>query len=158
MATPRRHAIAASFLPALLALAAGCTPATPSSTTVSSEADVTRAVAPGLEQRVTLTPAEPRAGGDVRIRSVITNRGSRPVNLESRICGLTLEGNLRLEMPPDIGVCEGFSMGGAIAAGESRESSELRRVASPPGTYTLRVKHALQPELWVEMRVVVRGR
>jgi hypothetical protein len=145
------------ILPLLLTLIAACSAVTPPAT-LSSESDVTRAVVPGLEQRVTLTPAELTTGENVLIQSVITNRGNQPIDLESRICGLTLDTDMDLEWPPGHVVCAGFSMGGSIAPGESRASSELRRVASAPGTYTLRVQHALRPELWVTMRVVVRER
>ena len=140
---------------ALIALAAGCPRVT---TPVPGENDVTRILRPGLEQRVTLSPAELTAGDNVTITSVITNHGNQAIPLESRICGLTLAGDIRLDWPPGHGVCGGFSMGGTIAPGESRSSTELRQVTSGPGVYTLRVKHALQPEAWVEMRVVVRGR
>ena len=146
-----------ALLPTLLALVAACSRATTPGD-LSGESDVTRGVLPGLEQRVTLTPAGLITGENVTISCVITNRGTQSVPLESRICGLTLGGDIRLDWPPGIGVCGGFSMGGTIAPGESRQSSEIRRVASAPGTYALRVKHALRPELWVEMRVVVRGR
>jgi hypothetical protein len=152
----RRRILFDALIPALLALVASCTAATPPAT-LSSDSDVTLGVLPGLEQRVTLTPAELTVGEDVLIHSVITNRGSQPVSLDSRICGLTLGGDLQLTIPPGIVTCAGFSMGGTIAPGESRESSELRRVSSPPGTYTLRVKHALRPEVWVELRVGVRA-
>jgi hypothetical protein len=87
----RRSIVLEALIPALLALVAGCTAATPPAT-LSSESDVTRAVLPGLEQRVTLTPTELTVGDDVLIQSVITNRGSEPVSLDSRICGLTLGG------------------------------------------------------------------
>jgi hypothetical protein len=145
-----------AVLAAVLALVAACRSATTTPAARSGDSDVTRAVQPGLEQRVTLTPAELVTGQNVTITSTITNRGTQPVALESRICGLTLGGDIRLDPPPGIGFCEGFSMGGTIAPGESRESSTIKRVASAPGAYTLRIKHALQPELWVEMRVVVR--
>ena len=144
------------LVPALLALVAGCSTGAPTAS-LSSESDVTRAVLPGLEQRVTLTPSQPVTSQNVQIQSVITNRGSQAVELQSRICGLDLGGDLELTFPPDFGVCAGHSMHGTIAPGESRGGSELQRVASKPGTYTLRVRHALQPELWVEMRVVVRA-
>jgi hypothetical protein len=153
----RRHPTVVGMLaPVLLALVAGCTGGAP--TAVPGESDVTRAVLPGLEQRVTLTPSELVAGENVQIQSVITNRGSDAVQLESRICGLDLGGDLELSFPPGFGVCAGYSMEGTIAPGESRAGSELQRVDSKPGTYTLRVRHALRPELWVEMRVVVRAR
>jgi hypothetical protein len=154
----RRQPSLVALVPTLLVLA-GCSGGqVPTTGHLVSESDVTRAVQPGLDQRVTLTPAELVTGQNVTIQSVITNRGGNAVPLESRICGLTLDGTIRLDFPPDIGMCGGFSMGGTIAPGESRQSTEIRRVASAPGTYTLRVKHALQPELWVEMRVVVAGR
>lgn len=144
------------LIPALLVLVAGCTATAPTAT-LSSEGDITVAVMPGLEQRVTLTPAELTVGEIVHIQSVITNSGSQPVSLESRICGLTLGGDLQLATPTSIVTCAGFTQGGDIAPGDSRESSEIRRVSSAPGTYTLRVKHAVRPELWVEVRVVVRA-
>jgi hypothetical protein len=153
---PRHPTVLGMLGPALLALVAGCSGGTPTAN-LSSESDVTRAVMPGLEQRVTLTPSELVSGENVQIQSVITNRGSQVVQLESRICGLDLAGDLELSFPPGFGVCDGYSMHGTIAPGESRSSSELRRVDSKPGTYTLRVRHAVQPELWVEMRVVVRA-
>jgi hypothetical protein len=141
----------------LLTLAAACT-AAPPTVTLSRHGDITRPVGPGLEQRITLTPSEPTTGEDLIIESVIANKGNQPVALQSRICGLDLGGNLDLKWPPGFGACEGHSQGGDLAPGEARESSARRRVASPPGVYTLRVRHALQPESWVEVRVVVRGR
>jgi hypothetical protein len=129
----------------------------PTTGDLGGESEVTRAVVPGLEQRVMLSPAEPAAGEVVQIHSVITNRGTTPIELESRICGLDLGGDLQLNLPTGILVCAGYSMGGAIAPGESRESTAIRRVSSPAGTYTLRVRHALRPELWVELRVRVRA-
>jgi hypothetical protein len=141
----------------LLLLGVGCTPST-TPAVLSNETDVTRGVAPGLEQRVTLSPADLVTGENVTIHSVLTNRGSNPISLQSRMCGLDIESDAKLPWPPDIGFCGGHSMGGTIAPGETRESTDIRRVASAPGSYTIRVRHALQPERWVEMRVTVRSR
>jgi hypothetical protein len=146
----------ARSLPALLALAAGCSGAAPSAT-ISGENDARRSVLRGLEQRVTLTPAEPTSGENVEIHSVITNRGSGTVTLASRICGLDLAGDLGLTFPVGIGMCTGHSMSGPLAPGASRESTEIKRVSAAPGTYTLRVRHALHPEMWAEMQVVVKA-
>ncbi len=151
----RRHVLRSPLVPILVAFVTGCSSTSPSAV-LASEQDVRRGVLPGLEQHVTLTPAELATGENVVIRSVITNRGSRPIQLESRICGLTVAGDIRLDWPPGIGMCGGFSMSGPIAPGEARESTEIRRVSSGPGTYTLRVKHAIHPEAWVELRVAVR--
>ncbi len=153
-----RHPIVPrSLLLGLVALVAGCSAST-TSATLSSESDVTRGVAPGLEQRVTLSPAALVTGENVTIHSVITNRGSEPISLQSRICGLDIESEMSLPHPPDIGFCGGHSMGGTIAPGETRESTDIRRVASAAGSYTLRVRQALQPERWVEIRVAVTAR
>src|SRR5687768_11792352 len=57
------------------------------------------AISPGLAQRVRLTPAEPTPGSLFRVQSTIVNRSSNDIALESRICGLTLGGTLRLEHP-----------------------------------------------------------
>jgi hypothetical protein len=146
-----------SFLAAVLALVAGCSAST-TPAILSSESDVTRGVAPGLDQRVTLSPTTLVTGENVTIHSVITNRGSNAISLQSRICGLDIESDMPLPHPPDIGFCGGHSMGGAIAPGETRESTDIRRVSAAAGSYTLRVRHALQPDRWVEMRVAVRAR
>jgi hypothetical protein len=153
----RRPIIVDALIPALLVLVSGCTVTAPPAT-LSSEGDITVAIMPGLEQRVTLTPAELTVGENVQIHSAITNRGNQSVTLQSRICGLDLGGDLALTWPPGFSVCAGHSMGGTIEPDETRESSGLRRVNSAPGTYTLRVRHALRPEVWVEVGVVVRGR
>lgn len=152
----RRHVLLSVLAPGLLAVAAAGCSATSPPAVLTSDNDARRAVLPGLEQHVTLTPADLVTGENVVIRSVITNRGSQPIQLESRICGLTLGGDIRLDWPPGIGMCGGFSMSGPIAPGQARESTEIRRVSSGPGTYTLRVKHAVRPEVWVELRVAVR--
>jgi hypothetical protein len=150
-----RSAVRRTLVLTLLASVAGCTDAT---TAIESGSGITRVEPSGLEHRVTLTPSEPTAGGDVQIHSVITNRGTESVALNSRICGLDYGGNLKLAYPNGSAACGGYSMGGSIAPGESRTNTDLNRVASALGVYTLRVRHALRPELWVEMRVVVRAR
>jgi hypothetical protein len=154
----RTPGVLLAFVPTLLVFGVGCSSGTALDARLASERDVTLAVVPGLEQHVTVTPAELVVGENVAIHSVITNRGSTPVNLESRICGLDLGGDLQLTAPPDVGTCLGYSLNGLMAPGDSRESGEIRRVASPPGNHTLRVRHALRPEAWVEFRVVVRAR
>jgi hypothetical protein len=136
----------------LIASTASCTEVV----TAGSGGDVRRTIGPNLEQHVTVSPSEPRVGENVTIHSVITNRGTEAVALSSRICGLDLSGDLQVTFAPGIGFCAGHSIGGSIPTGASRESTDIRRVASSPGTHSLRVRHALQPELWVELRVVVR--
>jgi hypothetical protein len=114
------------------------------------------AISPGLAQRVRLTPAEPTPGSLFRVQSTIVNRSSNDIVLESRICGLTLGGTLRLEHPEGFGVCGGYSMTGPLAPGDSVRSTELRQVASSPGRYLLTVSHALDPSASVQLFVTVR--
>ena len=153
----RRSIVICFVLLALSTFSPGCSPST-TPAVLSSESDVTRGVAPGLEQRVTLTPAELMSGENVTIHSVLTNRGTNAISLQSRICGLDVESDISLPHPPDIGFCGGHSMGGSIAPGETRESTDIRRVAAAAGSYTIRVRHALQPEQWVDVRVTVRAK
>jgi hypothetical protein len=109
----------------------------------------------GLVQRVTLSPAAPAQGQNVSIRSVINNAGPLAVTLSSRICGLDFGGDLKLSWPPELGKCGGYSMRGDLAPADSVLGFDTMRVDSPPGEYTLRVRHALSPEGWYELRVRV---
>jgi hypothetical protein len=43
-----------------------------------------------------------------------------------------------------------------LAPGDSVVGEDVMQVTSPPGTYQLRVRHLLDPERWVTLRVVVR--
>ena len=110
----------------------------------------------GLTQTVTITPSSPRSGENVTVRSVLRHGGSAPTNVESRICTLGFEGTLKLELPPDMGVCAGFSQHRSIAPGDSVVAATLQRVASPPGTYVLVVRHSLAPEGAAQLQVTVR--
>ena len=138
----------------LLALLSSCSEA---STGPQSRAVVARDESSGLEQRVTITPALPAAGDAVEIRSVITNTGTEPIMVSSRTCGLNYQGTLALLYPGGSAACGGFSTSGLLAPGESRTQSDFNRVDSPRGVYALRVGHAIQPELWAQLVVVVRG-
>lgn len=146
-----RRALAA----ALVASVASCSDA---ATGLSSGRGVARDEASGLEHRVTLIPSVPSAGGEVEIHSVITNRGTESVTVSSRICGLDYGGTLKLAFPNGSASCGAIGVGGPLAPGESRTNTDLNRIASALGVYSLRVRHAVQPELWVEVPVIVRGR
>jgi hypothetical protein len=112
--------------------------------------------ASGLSQTVTVEPSQPAALTNVTIRSVLTNRGTSPVVVESRICGLNYAGTLVLSHPPEVMKCAGYSMSGTIAPGDSVVTSDLMRVMSRAGSFTLRVQHALKPEGFVDVAVKVR--
>lgn len=114
-------------------------------------------LAHGLEQSVSLVPAVPVAGQNLTIRSVITNRGAESIELESRHCGLDFAGDLVLEWPPGIGKCGAYSGRDLLQPGDSVVTYDIMQVISPPDRYRLRVRHALAPEAWAELSVVVRA-
>lgn len=107
----------------------------------------------GLEQTVQLIPVEPQSGQGLRIVSVVANRSSGPVTVESRMCGLDITGNLALVM--NYARCAAYSRSLVLAAGDTVTGSDIRVVSSPPGQYTVLVRQLVQPEAWVEVPVVV---
>ncbi len=157
---PRARMLARSLVPAVLLLAVATACGTRSSAAPGdrlAEGEARAILSGGLEQRVTLVPAQLVDGRDVEVRSVLFNRGNAPVSLSSRICGVDYAGTLSLTHPPEVLKCGGYSMQGTLAPGDSVVAADLMRVASPPGQYELRVRHALTPEHWVAMPVVVRA-
>lgn len=114
-----------------------------------------RVVTPlGLEQTVRLSPAEPAPGDTLIIASVVMNGTSLPVDVTSRICGIDVETTLKLTGTNV--ACAGYSMHGELAPGDSLLGSAMGVVASAPGTYNLRVRHLLNPDVWVEVPITVR--
>lgn len=108
----------------------------------------------GLEQTVQLFPAEPAQGDELHIVSVVVNRNPDVAAVVSRICGLDTKGDL--ELTASRFMCAGHSMNAALAPGDSVTGNDFRTIASGPGRYTLRVRHLLAPDTWVDVPVVVR--
>ena|SRR5712671_5185769 len=108
----------------------------------------------GLEQTVRLSPAEPIQGDTLTIESIVVNVMGAAVDVTSRICGMDVETSLRLSGPNL--ACAGYSMHGALAPGDSILGFAGGVVASGPGTYTMRVRHLLNPDVWVDVPVTVR--
>lgn len=108
----------------------------------------------GLEQTVRLSPAEPATGDTLVITSTVVNGTGAAVDVTSRICGIDVETALKLAGPNM--ACAGYSMHGELAPGDSLLGSALGTVASGPGTYVLRVRHLLNPDVWVEIPITVR--
>ena len=112
--------------------------------------------AQGLEQTVRLSPAEPATGDTVEITSIVVNQAGGEVDVASRTCGLDLQTSLTLTNP--FIRCAGYSVQGTLAAGDSLVGFDRRVVSGLPGNYTLRVRHLLNPDVWVDVPVTVRTR
>jgi hypothetical protein len=106
-----------------------------------------------LEQTVRLSPTTPTTGQVLRIQSTIINRGTSPIDVTSRTCGLDTKGDL--ELSGSLLMCAAFSRQVTLMPADSLSAFDARVVTSPPGRYTLRVRHALDPDRWVELPVAV---
>jgi hypothetical protein len=107
-----------------------------------------------LQQVIRLAPDSPTPNQVLTIESVISNRGAQPVEFTSRICGLDTKGDLVLT--GSLLMCAAVALRGTLPPGDSLHGFDARVVASSPGHYTLRVRHLIDPERWVEVPVDVR--
>lgn len=110
----------------------------------------------GLVQSVTVRSSSLLDRNDIEVRSVLLNTGNVAISLTTRICGLDFSGPLAVVEIPGLMRCMAYSGATTLAVGDSLVMSDLMRVASPPGTYTLRVRQALVPEHWARVLVTVR--
>ena len=108
----------------------------------------------GLEQTVRISPAEPKTGDTLDIRSIVVNGTAAAVDVVSRICGMDLETTLSMTHPGL--ACAGYSMHGPLAPGDSLLGFAGGVVVSAAGQYTLRIRHLLDPDVWIEVPVTVR--
>ncbi len=96
-----------------------------------------------LEQEISLSDLTPAPGDTLTIESIVTNSGDVQ-EIESRICGLNITGNLEWKYAgPD---CDGYSKRGPLAGGEKVTSWQSIVVTSQPGDYRLEIQHLLEPE------------
>lgn len=140
----------------LVAAMIGCT-ADPTEPGIQPERGVVQEPAGfGLIQTVRVTPATPAHGDTITVYSVVHKQAGAAVDVQSRICGLDLGGDMTLEDP--FGRCGGYSMHSTLSPGDSVVALTQRVVESGPGRYTLRVRHLVTPELWVPVRIDVTAR
>ena len=134
--------------------AGSCSP----SLSIGGDTLITVPVAAGVVQRLGVSSLAPCTGEDITIQSEIEVTATSPVDLTVRICGLDLRGDLDVAMPPGLAVCAGFSMSRSFAPGTVVADGTVQRVHSPPGLYTLQVRHAIGPPLWISVPIVVRSK
>jgi hypothetical protein len=113
-----------------------------------------RAVGPsGLEQRIA-TKVEPAPAGSpytalLTATSTLVNTGSASAHLTSRVC-LFLQDDVETTATMDrlerLISCAAVSAEGDLAPGQSTEMAVQFRVRSGPGTYTLKLRHSLDPD------------
>ena len=144
---------------ALAAIAAACTSnelSGPNGKLADSQNG--RAVGPaGLEQRIA-TKVEPAAAGSpytalLTATSTLVNTGSASAHLTSRVC-LFLESDVETTATMDrfepLISCAAVSAEGDLAPGQSTELAVQFGVRSAPGTYTLKLRHSLNPDFRAE--------
>jgi hypothetical protein len=112
----------------------------------------------GLEQRLTVAvdPDSFREPGfhTLLVTSDVFNTGSAPVPVTSRVC-LFFASDVRLTAKADLFEplvsCGAVQQRSDLAPGASVGPMQLRyRLRSGPGVYTIRVRHALDPEFHAE--------
>jgi hypothetical protein len=152
--------LARTLLALTLVAAAGCSGQTALDTSeqARSTRDARAAGPNGLEQRLTavVDPEEFREPGfhTLLVTSDILNTGSAPVTVSTRVC-LFFASDVQITAEADLFEplvsCGAVSQTSELAPGASVGQMQLRyRLRSGPGVYTIRVRHALDPEFRAE--------
>ena len=145
----------ASLLASLLVLAA-CGGSTPAGTELDDQVapDVRLQGPRGIEQHLSAivdqSSGKYAGGPTLRIASTLINRGASTVHLVARTCLLAdgdIESTARLERIDRLVSCAAVENAVDLAPGQSTEMVEQAfGVASGPGSYVIRIRHALDPE------------
>ena len=111
---------------------------------------------PALVQSLRLLNPGLRQGDTLKLESTIRNVSAQSVDVSHVVCELDLEGELRT-MAPFI-MCFAYSIDGRLAPGEQVTGRLQRVVTSPAGKYTIRVRHLLDPDVWVPAELTILPR
>ena len=111
---------------------------------------------PTIVQTVRLLNPGLRQGDTLRLESVLRNVSDQPVSIEHVVCELDLEGEISTESP--LILCFAYSVRSTLAPGEHVWSRLERRVISPPGRYTISIRHLLDPSVWVPAELTIHAR
>jgi hypothetical protein len=161
VATSADNSMSARTLSSLaLIVVAGCAGNSPFDTVDQSTlAREARAAGPrGLEQRLTVVvdPEDFHEPGfhTLAVTSDVVNTGSATVPITARVC-LFFESDVQISAVADrfepFITCGAVQQRTQLAPGASVGALELRyRIRSGPGVYTVRVRHALDPEFRAE--------
>ncbi len=111
---------------------------------------------PTLVQSLRLLNPGLRQGDTLKLESTIRNVSNQPVNLSYVVCELDIEGELETMAP--LILCFAYSVTGTLAPGEQVTGHLQRVVTSPPGRYTISIRHLLDPAVWVPAELTVHPR
>jgi hypothetical protein len=149
MTKNRQHPRLARAAVAGLLVLAACGDGSPVSDPSLSQPGVGGIQAAGFHQTVTVQPAGPASGGQMTIRSEVIYRGDLARDATFRVCGLDVDTDLKLS--GSLLECLGYSATRRVAPGDTLRGVLPVVVLGPPGFYTLRVRHLLDPEVWVSL-------
>ena len=107
---------------------------------------------PAIVQSVKLLNPGLRTGDTLQLQSTLRNVSDNPVNVTHVVCELDLEG---IETMSPLILCAAYSVTGRLEPGQEVTSQLQRIVTSPPGKYTIRVRHLLDPAVWVPAELTV---
>jgi hypothetical protein len=108
---------------------------------------------PTIVQSLRLLNPGLHEGDTLKLESVLKNVGGTAVTIEHVNCELDIQGNLQLHAP--LIYCFAYSSGATLAPGQQVVGHLQRVVASPPGRYTIEVKHLLTPPAWVPAELTI---
>lgn len=145
-------------LVALAAFAAACSsggPTTPGTANTIGSADGRASAPSGLEQRLTTKVETPPVGSPytalLTATSTLVNTGTAPVHVTARTCLVTdtdVESTAKMDRFEPFVACAAVSVETDVGPGESLGPLEAHfGVRSGPGEYTIKLRHALAPEL-----------
>jgi hypothetical protein len=154
------RAVRSTSVIALAALAAGCSSGNPYGPGDARLGDSQngRAIGPsGLEQRIVTKVDAPPPGSPytalLTATSTLVNTGSASAHLTSRVC-LFLEADVettaQLDRFEPLISCAALSAEGDLAPGRSTDLAVQFGVRSSPGTYSLKLRHSLNPDFRAE--------
>jgi hypothetical protein len=141
-----------------LIVAAACTGASPLANQDTAVREARAAGPGGLEQRLTVVvdPEDFREPGfhTLAVTSDVINTSSSSVPVTARVC-LFFDSDVEITAEADrfepFIICGAVEQRTELAPGASVGAMELRyRIRSGPGVYTVRVRHALDPEFRAE--------
>lgn len=114
----------------------------------------------GLEQRLTVSHPAPDEDPDwFHLKSTLVNRGDEPVHVRVVTCWLDPKVNLRTDASFNgyaIPSCVREPNELTLEPGQSSNTLWFSGRIERAGRYTIRVRHALDPEFWGEIEVVAR--